>query len=125
MKYLEHHNQITYSQSEKGLVFNFRLWVCFLCLFATLLIIRAYFSYFFCLLYIAYTCTYGCIQSIVGTCQVYGSAGKFYFLSLLVKQLGAWIGCVFRGNHKVHRANKGLKQLRFAFLSYLSVFLQL
>jgi len=52
----------------------------------------------------------------------YGSAGKFNFLSLLVKQLGPWIGCVFRGNHKVHRANKALKQLSFAFLSNLSVF---
>jgi len=38
----------------------------------------------------------------------YGSAGQF-FLSLLVKQLGPWIGCVFRGNHKVYRANKALK----------------
>jgi len=49
----------------------------------------------------------------------YGSAEKFYFLllGLLVKQLGPWIGCVFRGNHKVHRANTALKQLRFAFLS--------
>ena len=52
----------------------------------------------------------------------YGSAGKFYFLSLLVKQLGPWIGCVFHGKHEVHRANKALKQLQFAFLSYLSVF---
>jgi len=39
--------------------------------------------------------------------------------------LEPWIGCVFRGNHKVHRANTALKQLRLAFLSYLSVFLQL
>jgi len=38
----------------------------------------------------------------------YDSAGKFYFLSLLVKQLGPWIECVFRGNHEVHRANKAL-----------------
>ena len=52
----------------------------------------------------------------------YGSAGKFYFSLLPVKQLGPWIGCVFRGNHEVNRANKALKQLRFAFLSYLSVF---
>jgi len=36
--------------------------------------------------------------------------------------LEPWIGCVFRGNHKVHRANTALKQLRLAFLSYLSVF---
>ena len=55
----------------------------------------------------------------------FGSAGKFYFLPLLMKQLGPWIGCVFRGNHVVHRANKALKQLWFAFLSYLSTFLQL
>jgi len=41
--------------------------------------------------------------------------GKFYFLSLLVKQLGPWIGCVFCGDHEVHRANNALKQLRFAF----------
>jgi len=52
----------------------------------------------------------------------FGSAGKFYFLSLLVKQLGPWIGCVFRGNYEVHRANKALKQFRLAFLSYLSFF---
>jgi len=38
----------------------------------------------------------------------YVSAGKFDFLSLLVKQLRQWVGCVFRGNHKVHRANKAL-----------------
>jgi len=43
-------------------------------------------------------------------------------LSLLVKQLGPWIGCVLRGNHEVQRANKALKQLRFAFLSYLPIF---
>jgi len=48
----------------------------------------------------------------------FGSAGKFYFMSLLVKQFGQWIGCVFRGNPEVHRANKALKQLWFAFLSY-------
>jgi len=52
----------------------------------------------------------------------YGSAGKFF--SLLVIQLGLWIRCIFHGKHKVYRANKALmKQLRFAFLSYLSVFL--
>jgi len=61
----------------------------------------------------------------------FGSAGKFYFLSLLVNQLAPWIRCVFHGNNKVHRANEALKQLGFAFLSYveqgarsLSVFLQ-
>ena len=62
-----------------------------------------------------------------------GSAGKFYFLSLLVNQLAPWIRCVFHGKNKVHRANEGLKQLGFAcFLAYLeqgarslSVFLQL
>ena len=54
-----------------------------------------------------------------------GSAGKFYFLSLLVKQLGPWIRWIFRGNHEVHRVNKSLKQLRFAFLPYLSICLQL
>jgi len=48
-----------------------------------------------------------------------GSAGKFYFLSLLVNQLAQWIRCVFHGNNKVHRANEALKQLGFAFLSYL------
>jgi len=53
----------------------------------------------------------------------YGSAGKFYFLSLLVKQLGPCIWFVFRGNHKVHSANKAMKQLWIAFLPYLSVFL--
>jgi len=52
----------------------------------------------------------------------YGSTGKCYFLSLLVKQLGPWTGCGVHGNYEVHRANKALKQLRFAFLSYLSVF---
>jgi len=48
-----------------------------------------------------------------------GLAGKFYLLSLLVNQLTPWIRCVFHGNNKVHRANEALKQLRFAFLSYL------
>jgi len=61
-----------------------------------------------------------------------GSAGKFYFLSLLVNQLAPWIRCVYHGNNKVHRANEALKQLGLDFLSYfgqdarsLSVFLQL
>jgi len=60
------------------------------------------------------------------------SAGKFYFLSLLVNQLAPWIGCVFHDNNKMHRTNEALKQLGFALLSYLeqgarslSVFLQL
>jgi len=48
-----------------------------------------------------------------------GSAGKFYFLSLLVNQLAPWIRCVCHGNNKEHRANEALKQLGFAFLSYL------
>jgi len=50
-----------------------------------------------------------------------GSAGKFNFLSLglLVNQLAPWIRCVFHGNNKVYRANKALKQLEFACLSYL------
>ena len=43
-----------------------------------------------------------------------GSAGKFYFLSLLANQLAPWIGCVFHDNNKVHRANEALKQLGFA-----------
>ena len=43
----------------------------------------------------------------------YGSAGKLYFLSLLVKQLGPWIECVFRGNHEVHRVNKVLFLVSF------------
>jgi len=61
-----------------------------------------------------------------------GSAEKLYFLLLLVNQLAPWIRCVFHGNNKAHRANEGLKQLGFAFLSCLeqgarslSVFLQL
>ena len=48
-----------------------------------------------------------------------GSAGKFYFLSLLVNQLAPWIRCVFHGNNKLRRANEALKQLGFAFLSHL------
>ena len=47
------------------------------------------------------------------------SAGKFYFLSLLVNQLAPWIGCVFHDNNKMHRTNEALKQLGFALLSYL------
>jgi len=39
-----------------------------------------------------------------------------------VKQLGQWIGCVFRGNPEVHRANKVLKQLRFALFVLLVSF---
>jgi len=61
-----------------------------------------------------------------------GSAGKLNFLSLLVNQLAPWIRCVFHDNNNVHRASEDLKQLGFAFLSYLeqsacslSVFLQL
>jgi len=42
-----------------------------------------------------------------------------FFLSLLVNQLAPWIRCIFLGNNKVHRANETLKQLGFAFLSYL------
>jgi len=48
-----------------------------------------------------------------------GSSGKFYFLSLHVNQLAPWIRFAFHGNNKVHRANEALKQLGFAFLSYL------
>jgi len=48
-----------------------------------------------------------------------GSAGKFYFLSLLVNQSAPWIRCVFHGNNKVHRVNEALKKIGFAFLSYL------
>jgi len=51
---------------------------------------------------------------------------------LLAHQLAPWIRCVCHGNNKVHRAYKALKQLGFAFLSYLvqgarslTVFLQL
>ena len=44
---------------------------------------------------------------------------EFYFLSLLVNQLAPWIRCVFDGNNKVRRTNEDLKQIGFAFLSYL------
>jgi len=44
---------------------------------------------------------------------------SFIFLSLLVNQLAPWIGCVFLSNNEVHRSNEALKQLGFAFLSYL------
>jgi len=40
-------------------------------------------------------------------------------LSVVVNQLAPWIRCVFHGNNKVHRANEALKELGFAFLSYL------
>jgi len=40
-------------------------------------------------------------------------------LSLLVNQLVPWIRCVFHSNNEVHRSNEDLKQLGFAFLSYL------
>jgi len=33
--------------------------------------------------------------------------------------LAPWIRCVFHGNNKVHRVNEALKQLGFAFLSYV------
>jgi len=36
-----------------------------------------------------------------------------------VNQLAPWIRCVFHANSKVRRANENLKQLGFAFLSYL------
>jgi len=36
-----------------------------------------------------------------------------------VNQLAPWIRCVFYGNNNVQRANETLKQLGFAFLSYL------
>jgi len=43
---------------------------------------------------------------------------SFIFV-IIVNQLAWWIRCVFHGNNKVHRANEVLKQLGFAFLSYL------
>ena len=97
-----------------GLVFTSRLWILL-----SLLVShpsRHYFSYFFCLLYM---CMYVWLNKqqrwhMLGC----GSAGKFYFLSLLVNQFAPWIRCVFHGSNKVHRANKALKQLRFAFQSY-------
>jgi len=36
-----------------------------------------------------------------------------------VNQLAPWIRCVLHDNNKAHRANEALKQLGFAFLSYL------
>jgi len=48
-----------------------------------------------------------------------GSAGKFYFLSLLVNKLAPWIQCVLDSNNKVHWADEALVQLGFAFTSYL------
>jgi len=75
-----------------------------------------YFSYFYCLLCMAYACIYGYINNIVGTCQALVQRESFRFLSLLVKQLGPWIGCVLRGNHEVHQANKALKQSRGALV---------
>jgi len=42
-------------------------------------------------------------------------SGKVLFLPLLVNQLAPWIRYIFHGNNKVHRANKALKQLGFAF----------
>jgi len=48
-----------------------------------------------------------------------GSARKFYFLSSFANQLAPWIRCVSHDNNKVHGANEALKQLGFAFLSYL------
>jgi len=47
------------------------------------------------------------------------SAGSFIFLSLHGNQLTAWIRCVFHDNNKVDRADQALKQLGFAFMSYL------
>ena len=64
----------------------------------------------------AYACIYGYINNIVGTCQALVQRESFRFLSLLVKQLGPWIGCVLRGNHEVHQANKALKQSRGALV---------
>jgi len=53
----------------------------------------------------------------------FGSVGKFNFLSLLVKQLGPWIGCVFCGNDEVHRANKALSNFGSFFVLLVSFFL--
>ena len=46
--------------------------------------------------------------------------GKFDFLLLLVEELGPWIVCVLRGNHKAHRANKAIKELWLLFVSLVS-----
>ena len=44
-----------------------------------------YFSYFFCLLYIAYACMYGYINSIVGTCQTMVQRQSLIFCHYLWK----------------------------------------
>jgi len=46
-----------------------------------------------------------------------GSAGKFYFLSLLVNRISWHRGfdVLSNGNNKLHRDNEALKQLGFAF----------
>ena len=74
-------------------------------------------SLFFCFLHI---CMYVSLHK-QHSCHMLGcgSAGKFYFLSLLVNQLAPWIQCVFHGNNKVHRANEALKQLGLAFFVLL------
>jgi len=90
---------IKYSQTAKGVVFNSRL-IMGLAFYACSPPFSSLVFPFF-------------LPSLHGVCMRwhisgYGSARKFYFLSLLVKQLGPWIECVFRGNHDVQRANKAL-----------------
>jgi len=93
-----------YSQTEKGLVFDSRLWV----------MLSVYSLPFSSLLFL-----FSLPSSLQNLCMHiwlhkqhswhmpgFGSTEKFYFLLLLVKQLGPWIGCVLRGNHEVHRAYK-------------------
>jgi len=48
-----------------------------------------------------------------------GSAGKFYFLSLLVNQWEPWIWCVSHGNNKVHRGNEALEATWVCFFVLL------
>ena len=70
-----------YSQSEKGHVFTSWLWVLL-----SMLVRHPshhYFTYFFCLLYVAYACMYGYNNSIGGTCEAIVQRESFIFCHYL------------------------------------------
>ena len=49
----------------------------------------------------------------------FGSVGKFWFSSAIVKYLVPWICYFFQSNHKVHSAHMALSHFWFAFVTCL------
>jgi len=101
---------IKYSGTENDLFLILDYGSCFLYLLATLLVTTfpSFLPFYICMnVWLNKQYSWHMLGS--------GSAGKFYFLSILVNQLVPSIRCVFRGNNKVHRLMKPWSNLGLLF----------